>query len=317
MVTTSPCVSIITAAYNAAPFIERTIASVLDQDWTDFEWIVVDDGSSDRTPDRVAAVQDERVRLIRRPNGGPSAARNTGLAEARGQLVALLDHDDVWFPQRLSLLVAALDARPACGFASSNMFIGHPDHPEGAHTILDNPDCCGLGLGDARTWLRGCSFSASTAVVRRTVFECHGGWREDLWYAQDWELVLRFWLRGERAVMLDQPLGWTVIREGQLSRVHDGTHRDREVVLGEAIRSAATSAIAEAARAQLAEWDVAEARRRLAQAMRTAGTDPDEAQALARWALRRPVPLVERVAAAGYATCPRGMDALRRLVGRG
>jgi len=311
-----PPVSIITATYNAAPFIARTIACVLAQTWTDFEWIIVDDESSDGTPDLLEAVDDDRLKVLRRPNGGPSAARNTGLARATGALVALLDHDDVWFPDRLGKLAARVGSDEFLGMASSNMFIGDPDHPTGAHTILDNPDCRGLGLDDHRTWLRGCSFSASTALIRREALDRHGGWREDLWYAQDWELVLRLWRGGERAAMLGEPLGWTVMREGQLSEGHDGTFSDRESVLKSVIAHAGAS-VADSAAELLREWERDEAKRRLGEAMAVAGNQPARARALARWAGSRTLPPLDRAVARGYAEVPGMMDALRRFLGRG
>src|SRR5262249_7159571 len=86
-------VSIITPLYNKAPYIRRTLDSVAAQTFRDFELIVVDDGSTDGGERLVADYVDERVRLIRQPNAGPGAARNRGIAEARGELLAFLDAD--------------------------------------------------------------------------------------------------------------------------------------------------------------------------------------------------------------------------------
>lgn len=314
----TPRVSILTATYNAGPFIDRTIGCVLGQTFGDFEWVVVDDESSDDTVVRLRAVDDPRMRLQQRPNGGPSAARNTGLASVRGEIVVLLDHDDIWSPTRLERLVAALDAEPDVTFASSDMFVGDPESDLPTRTILENPDCQGYGLDDARTWLRGCGFSASTAAVRRAVFERHGAWREDLVYAQDWEMVLRFWLGGERAVMLREPLGWTVMRAGQLSANHEGTFGDRVTVLREL--AAADGTWRDAARELLAEWELSEARRRLAQAVSVAAADPARARTLARWAVRRRLAGTERAMALAYAASPQGArlahSAALRALGR-
>lgn len=312
----SPRVSIITATYNAEAFIGRTIDCVLGQSFTDFEWIVVDDGSADATVDRVAALDDPRVALMRRPNGGPSAARNTGLARARGGIVALLDHDDVWTLDRLERLVQVLDGDEAIGFASSNMFVGDPDRPDGALTILDTPDCRGLGLDDPRTWLHGCSFSPSTAVVRTELLHRHGGWDERLWYAQDWELVLRLWLRGERAAMLPKPLGWTVMRPGQLSASGRGTFRDRAAVLQEIERTSRDPRLVELARSRRLSWELDEARRSLGSAMLLWPTDPKTAREEARWAVRRPLAVVERVLAAAFALSPTLAGSFSRLARR-
>ena len=100
----APRVSIITAAFNAGPFIEATIDSVRKQTLADWEMLVVDDASADRTADIVQdiSVQDPRVILIRlQQNSGVSVARNTALAQARAPLIAFLDSDDLWLPEKL------------------------------------------------------------------------------------------------------------------------------------------------------------------------------------------------------------------------
>src|SRR4051812_8060223 len=100
---TAPTVSVIIPAYNAEAFVGRTLASLRAQSFTDFEAIVVDDGSKDATAAVVQAVveADPRFRLIRQANGGVAVARNRALAEVRGRYVANLDADDLWRPQFL------------------------------------------------------------------------------------------------------------------------------------------------------------------------------------------------------------------------
>ena len=102
-------VSVVIAAYEAATFVSRAIASALNQAGVTLEVIVVDDASSDSTTDVVEGLrlQDRRVRLVRRrQNGGPSAARNAGISAARGDWIAILDADDVFAPKRLIRLLA-------------------------------------------------------------------------------------------------------------------------------------------------------------------------------------------------------------------
>jgi glycosyltransferase involved in cell wall biosynthesis len=216
------------AAYNSESFVMRTIESALAQTMRDFEYVIVDDGSTDRTAEVISGVEDARIRLLRQENQGPSGARNAALGEARGELIALLDHDDLWFEERLERLVAHLDSNPEVGFVSSDMHNGDPDHPESASTILANPAC--TGLSGARAWARGCGFSASTALVRRELFERHGAYDESLIYIQDWELMLRFWLGGETPAMLTDLLGWTLVRQGQLSGDDAGILEERRAV---------------------------------------------------------------------------------------
>ena len=131
--TLAPRVSVVMPAWNAAAFIEQAMGSVLDQTFTDFELIVVDDGSEDDTVTRAESVDDPRVVVLRQPHRCCSAARNAGLALARAHLVAQLDADDLWPPDRLAVLVAAMDADPsleAC-FGMAREF-AEPDAPKNA-----------------------------------------------------------------------------------------------------------------------------------------------------------------------------------------
>ena len=111
-------ISVITATYNQAPFLEGAIQSVRGQDCLDWEHIVVDDGSTDETPQILAWLGQAdsgpgaaKLRVIRTANQGQPAALNAGLAQARGELVAFLDSDDEYGPRHLSLMVKALGNR--------------------------------------------------------------------------------------------------------------------------------------------------------------------------------------------------------------
>ncbi len=107
-----PRVSIVVPAYNAAGVIAATIQSVLASTFTDFELIVLDDGSTDGTAEVVRSFNDPRIRLTRHANRGMSATRNAGLRMSRSEFVALLDADDVWHPEKLALQVALLEQHP-------------------------------------------------------------------------------------------------------------------------------------------------------------------------------------------------------------
>ncbi|OWV75516.1 glycosyl transferase [Rhizobium sp. R634] len=109
-----PLVSVVVPAFNASPFIERTLASATSQTYRALEIIVVDDGSTDDTArlvERVAA-NDQRIRLLRTANRGVAAARNTGIEAASGAYVAFLDADDLWHPAKIEKQVGALDRLP-------------------------------------------------------------------------------------------------------------------------------------------------------------------------------------------------------------
>ena len=100
---TSKC-SVVIPLYNHSDTIQRCVDSVLGQGFEDFELIVVDDGSTDGGGDLVSGMQDSRVHLVMQENGGVSSARNRGIAEARGTIVAFLDADDEWNPDYLETI---------------------------------------------------------------------------------------------------------------------------------------------------------------------------------------------------------------------
>ncbi len=111
----APRVSVVVPAWNAAGFIEKTLATVAAQTYKDFEVVVVDDGSADDTKavaDAFLAKAGLRGRCLKQENKKIAGARNTGIRAAQGQLIAFLDHDDLWFPAKLAETVAEFDAHP-------------------------------------------------------------------------------------------------------------------------------------------------------------------------------------------------------------
>lgn len=107
-----PKVSVVIPTYNRGYIVREAIESVLAQTFGDFEVIVVDDGSADDTAEKIAAIRDSRVRYIRQSNAGVSAARNRGVAEARGEIISFLDSDDLWKPEKLTHEVRFLEEHP-------------------------------------------------------------------------------------------------------------------------------------------------------------------------------------------------------------
>lgn len=112
MVENSPLITVITPAYNVDPYIGEAVDSVLAQSFTDYEYLVVDDGSTDSTADRVLerAQRDPRVRLIKSAHVGAAHARNVGIERARGQFIAFLDGDDRWHRDFLRDLLELLES---------------------------------------------------------------------------------------------------------------------------------------------------------------------------------------------------------------
>jgi glycosyltransferase involved in cell wall biosynthesis len=111
----SPDVSVVVPLYNKAEYIERAISSLLKQTYPDFEVVVVDDGSTDGGADIVTEIAEPRVRMVRQENKGEGAARNRGIRESRGSLIAMLDADDEWDPEFLESVVALAQRFPDAG----------------------------------------------------------------------------------------------------------------------------------------------------------------------------------------------------------
>lgn len=147
-----PIVSVIMPAFNASEFIEEAMQSVLHQTYSSLELIVVDDGSTDDTIERVnfIAKNDARVQLITQNNSGrPSIARNRGIAQSTGDYLAFLDSDDFWLPNRVELIVSGLDRHPEWTAAFHDLKFVSEDGSDLGHTYLADADF----LSKAAAWM--------------------------------------------------------------------------------------------------------------------------------------------------------------------
>jgi hypothetical protein len=189
-------VSVVIPLYNKARHIQRAIDSVLAQTITDFELIVVDDGSTDGGASVVARCTDARVRLVRQVNTGVSAARNRGIDAAAGQLVAFLDADDEWLPCFLETVLTLRRRFPMAG-AFATAYDSQDD--SGRHSLLfstkiDTAD--GAVLSDY--FLAACGeppVCSSAVMIPAHVFEVVGGFRVGLKHAEDSHMWARIALR--------------------------------------------------------------------------------------------------------------------------
>lgn len=117
-------ISIVIPLYNKEKQIASTLRSVFAQTYTDYEIVIVDDGSTDGSAAVVESFHDPRIRLIHQANAGVSAARNLGISEARGEYIAMLDADDLWKPEFLKTIVGLIDKYPQCDvFATKYNFV--------------------------------------------------------------------------------------------------------------------------------------------------------------------------------------------------
>lgn len=224
----SPLASVVIPAYNAGLFLEATLDSVLQQTLADFELIVVDDGSTDSTPELLRKHSDSRLRVVRQPNQGPSAATNTGLRLARGVYVGFLDHDDLWEKSKLARHVAFLEEHPEVDLTFSwSRLVDESGRRLALHT---------------RHWRGPLSFqqmlmdfvigNTSAVVMRRSALD-HVGWFDpELSRYYDMDLFLRVaLLRPNNVHAIPEELTFYRRHAGQMSRDWRRMARDWDQLL--------------------------------------------------------------------------------------
>lgn len=182
----TPFFSVVVPLYNKRPYIRRTVDSILNQIFKDFELIVVDDGSTDDSIETLADILDSRLKIIHQDNRGVGAARNTGIAMAIANWIALIDADDIWAPDHLAELARIADRYPDAGllstsnietdFAKQTFVIDHTQSE--AIRIIDYFIEASKRIGVVHS---------SAAAIRRDVFKNLGGFTfaragEDLEY---------------------------------------------------------------------------------------------------------------------------------------
>ncbi|HZI86089.1 MAG TPA: glycosyltransferase family A protein [Pyrinomonadaceae bacterium] len=176
--TETPLVSIIIPAYNVAQYIGEAIDSVLQQDFTQYEIIVINDGSSD-TPEleRVLKPFSQHIIYVKQENEGISAARNVGLQTARGKYIALLDADDVWLPYKLSTQLEYMTAYKYGMIYADALLFGESPWPVGT-TFMDKSPSEGEVSFESLLDLR-CTVVVSTVIVLKSLLTQIGGFDED------------------------------------------------------------------------------------------------------------------------------------------
>jgi glycosyltransferase involved in cell wall biosynthesis len=176
--TERPLVSVIMAAFQAEEFLEDAISSVLAQDYAPFEVVVCDDGSTDRTPEILAAHSE--LRTVRQPNSGAAAARNAAVAASSGELLAIFDADDLWPPTRLTVQADYLVQHPEVGCVL------------GRQEWIDPPPW--LTRDAVYGELDG--IPLLSAMLRRSAFDAIGGFDESFTHSEDMDLLFRLRERG-------------------------------------------------------------------------------------------------------------------------
>lgn len=210
---TTPRVSIVIPTYNRAHFLNEAIESVRSQTVTDWELIVIDDGSIDSTSESLASLMDPRIKVIRQDNMGVAAARNRGAREARASLIAFLDSDDLWLPQKLKIQLDHFEANAKSSICQTEeIWVRHGRrvNPAMRHAKKSGwifKDCIPL-----------CIISPSAVMIRKDAFDALGGFDENFAACEDYDLWLRAALRYEITTLSDA----LIIKRGghadQLSR---------------------------------------------------------------------------------------------------
>ena len=195
----TPEVSVIIPTFNRSAMLLVAIDSVLAQTSPAFELIIVDDGSTDGTTERLARLA-EKIRVERIEHRGPAAARNRGVALARAPLIAFLDSDDLWSPAKLERHLAFTRANPGCAISQTNeIWIrdgrrvnpGTRHRKRGGDIFIES--------------LRTCLISISSVMIRTDLFRECGGFDELMTAAEDYDLWLRILIDRE-AGLLNEPL---------------------------------------------------------------------------------------------------------------
>ena len=199
----TPKVSVVTTVYNGEPYVDRAIPGILGQTFKDFEWVLVNDGSQDRTGEILdeLARRDPRVRVFSPGRLGISAAANYGVGQARGEYIARQDFDDRSYPDRLRLQVEALDADPKLGVVGGQYVLVDENRneryvriPPAEHSAI------------VASMAKGIPFANTLVAFRRQAWTEVGGY-PDVADLEDLLLWIKIANRGWRFGSISEPLG--------------------------------------------------------------------------------------------------------------
>jgi len=183
-----PAITVVIPTHNRASFLKRAIDSVLSQTWKDFELIIVDDASTDNTAEIIRSYYDSRIVYIRhQENKGGSAARNSGILQAKGRYIALLDDDDEWAPTKLEKqFIKFQDVSEKVGIVYSGFEVKDQDRKVIERRLPEFKGNLYMRLLE-RNMIGG----SSTPLIKRECFDAAGLFNESLRSCQDWDMWLR------------------------------------------------------------------------------------------------------------------------------
>ena len=210
-----PMTSVNIPCFNSSRFISQTLRSVLDQTWRDFEIIIMDDGSTDDTREKVGAFHDSRIKYFYKANEGLSETRNKGIVASCGEYIAFLDHDDLWVPEKLKKQMAAFENDKDVGVVFADAYIFKDGKKEKA-TYFQR---CGPRRGfifDDLLLERSNFIPLSSVMMRRQVFDRVGHFKKEYKIGEEYELFLRA-ADKYRFDYIDEPLAIIRMHEGNFS----------------------------------------------------------------------------------------------------
>lgn len=204
--TPRPLISVIMPCYNARPYLEESVGSVLGQTYPDVELIVVDDGSSDggiEALQYLAATHEGRMRIFSQNRMGPYPARNHGLRHARGELIAFLDADDTWRPECLKRLHTALQESGA-----DLAYCGWQNFGDGAPGVEPYVPPAYEAGDPVAEFLRSCPWPIHAALIRKPVIDAVGGFSDRRFSSMDYDLWLRILAHTRRMVRVPEVMAF-------------------------------------------------------------------------------------------------------------
>ncbi|MEL6162783.1 MAG: glycosyltransferase, partial [Cyanobacteria bacterium J06628_3] len=228
-----PKISVVIPAYNSQSTILETIDSVLRQTFADFELIVINDGSTDKTLRLLSTVKDARLKVYSYPNGGLPAARNRGIVRATGEFISFIDADDLWTADKLELQLQALQKNPQAGVAYSwTICMGndgssfHPGVSDSFQGNVYSKLLVGNFIG-----------SGSNVLISREAIESVGHFDESLKSCEDWDYWMRLAPKWD-FVVVPKPQIIYRLSSGAMSSKLDIMEKYQTLVLEKAFASA-------------------------------------------------------------------------------
>ena len=210
-------ISIITPIYNGQAFLKETIETVLNQSYSNWELLLIDDGSTDNSKAicETYCKKDNRIKYHYKPNGGQASARNLGINKAKGEWIALLDADDLWHPTKLEKQIKTTELYPEVTLCFTNTLA----FEKNIDNILYTNDKYEYGLLSKEFFKNlyiGSYISNSSLLIKKEIIKDIGGFDEndELRGVEDWDLLLRLAMQKKRVFGLNQRLLYYRIHNG-------------------------------------------------------------------------------------------------------